>query len=106
MLSFLFGMAVLMVAVVVIPLLLLKLAFGLVTTVLFLPFKILGVLFRIGFGLLAVVLKVLFTGVGLVLALVGILLGVVLLPLLPLILLGGLLWLVIRAFSSPAPRLA
>jgi hypothetical protein len=85
-------------ALVVIPLLALKLLYGLV----FLPFRILGAIFSVGFGLLGGLLKLLISGaafLGVVLVLV---LSVVLLPLLPFVLLGGFIWLVVKAFQ-PRP---
>jgi hypothetical protein len=84
-------------ALIVLPLLLLKALFSLVLGLVFLPFKLLGGLFRLGFGLVAGLLKVVFSGtlvIGGILLAVG---AVVLLPLLPFVVLGGLVWLVVKA---------
>jgi hypothetical protein len=61
-----------------------------------------GVAFKLVFGLLGGLLKLLFSGA---LLLGGLLLGLallVLLPLFPLLLLGGFIWLIIKAFQ-PQP---
>lgn len=80
----------LLVGLVVLPF---KLLFALIA----LPFKILGALLKAVSGLLGGVFSVL-GGVALVVA------GVVLVPLLPLLLLGGLVWLLFRAVRPrPAP---
>jgi hypothetical protein len=85
-------------ALVVIPLLALKLLCGLV----FLPFRILGAIFSVGFGLLGGLLKLLISGVVFLGVVLVLLLSVVLLPLLPFVLLGGVIWLVVKAFQ-PRP---
>jgi hypothetical protein len=85
-------------AIVVIPILAFKLLCGLI----FLPFRILGALFSVVFGLFGGLLKLLFSGavfLGVVLVLA---LSVVLLPLLPFVLLGGVIWLMVKAFE-PRP---
>ena len=82
-------------ALIVIPLLALKVLLGLV----FLPFRILGALFGVLFGLAGALVKLLVSGMvalGVALALV---LCVVLLPLLPFVLIGGFIWLLIKAFE-------
>ena len=56
------AMALMVAALLVLPQLILRLAIGLV----FLPFKLLGVVLRIVFGVVGLVFKVLFSGVGLV----------------------------------------
>ena len=72
------------------PCIILRLAIGLV----FLPFKLLGVVLRVVFGVVGLVFKVLFSGVGLVFALLAAVFFLVLLPLLPFALLGLGLWLI------------
>ncbi len=88
---------------VIVPLLLLRLVLGLI----FLPFKLLGlvlrVVFGVTFGLVGLVFRVLFSGVGLLLALF-VLVGVVLLvPLLPFLLVGVGLWLLLRSSTPRSP---
>jgi hypothetical protein len=78
-------------ALVVLPVLLVKL----VVTLVLLPFKLLGLIFKVAFGLVTAI-------GGLILGL----LALVLLPLLPLLVLGGIVWLVVRGASRPdVPRL-
>jgi len=69
-------MALMVAAVVVLPLIILRLAIGLV----FLPFKLLGVVLRVVFGVVGLVFKVLFSGVGLVFGLLAAVFFLVLLP--------------------------
>lgn len=79
------------VALVLLPLLLFKLLIALVL----LPFKLLGLVFRAAFGLMA--------------AVGGLLVGVialVILPLLPLLLLGGLIWWIARPRGHAVRRLS
>jgi hypothetical protein len=76
-----------------------KLLVGLVL----LPFKLMGVVFKVIFGAFALVAKLLFGGLGLLLGLLGLLVGLVLLPLLPVLLIGGLIWLIVRASRPSAP---
>ena len=85
---------------VILPLMLLKLVLGLIL----LPFKLLGLVFRVVFGILGLVFGLLFSGVGLVLALL-VAVGVALLvPLLPIVLIGVGIWLLVRS-STPRPPL-
>lgn len=86
------AMALMLAALVALPLLLLRLVIGLV----FLPFKLLGVVLRVVFGVVGLVFRVVFSGVGLVFALLAAVFFLVLLPLLPFALLGLGLWLVLR----------
>ncbi len=58
------AMAFVVVALLALPLLILRLAIGLV----FLPFKLLGVVLRIVFGVVGLVFRVVFSGIGLVFA--------------------------------------
>jgi hypothetical protein len=91
------AMAVGVSLLVAIPLLLLK---GLFTLV-FLPFRILGALLRVLAGVVAGVAGVAATGVGLLLAVGGLLFGLVLLPLLPFLFVGTLLWAALRMTRRP-----
>ncbi len=69
----------------------------------FLPFKIVGVLFKGVLGLVSGLFGLLFTGAfGLLFLFVG-LGAVLLLPLLPFLIVGGLVWLAVRA-SRPVVR--
>jgi hypothetical protein len=90
---------------VILPLLLLKLVLGLI----FLPFKLLGLVFRVvfgvTFGILGLVFKVLFSGVGLVLALLFVAAVAVLVPLIPILMIGGGLWVLFRSSSASKPPL-
>jgi hypothetical protein len=79
-------------ALVLVPVLLLKLVFGLI----FLPFKLVGLVFRVVFGALGGLMRVGFGLVALVGSLLAVALVVVLLPLLPFLLVGGFVWLVAR----------
>ena len=87
-------------ALIVLPLVLLKVLFALV----FLPFKILSAVLRLGLGIVGGVFKVGFGLLGLFVGLAATLFVVVLLPLLPLLLVGGFVWLVARAMR-PRPAL-
>jgi len=85
---------------VILPLLLIKLALGLVL----LPFRLIGLVFKVVFGVVfgvvGLVFRLLFSGVGLVLALLFAVTLAVLVPLLPVLLIGGGLWLLIRSASA------
>jgi len=83
---------------VLLPLLFLKVLFGLI----FLPFKLVGLVFRVVFGVLGGLLRVGFGLVALVGSLVAVALFVVLLPLLPFLLVGGFVWLGAR-LARPRP---
>jgi hypothetical protein len=98
MIGTLVGLALLLFAVVLLPLLALKVLFGLVVGLVLLPFKLLGGLFRLVGGLFGLVFKGLFAGAGVL----AILLALVLVPLLPLLFLGFLFWAVLRLFTRPA----
>ena len=62
-----------------------------------LPFKLLGGLFKMVFGLLGVLFGFLFSGAAVVGVLLALVFGLVLLPLLPSLLLGALVWMAARA---------
>src|SRR2546427_13058862 len=90
---------------VILPLILIKLVLGL----LFLPFKLLGLVFRVvfgvTFGVVGLVFRLLFSGVGLILGLL-VAVGVALLvPLIPFVLIGVGLWLLVRATARRPPPL-
>jgi hypothetical protein len=90
---------------VILPLILIKLVLGLI----FLPFKLLGLVFRVVFGVtvgrVGLVFRLLFSGVGLVLALL-VAVGVALLvPLVPIVLIGVGLWLLVRSTTRRPPPL-
>lgn len=101
MIGTLVGLAVLLFLVVLIPLLALKLLFGLAVGLVLLPFKLLGAVFRVAFGLVGFVAKLLFTGAGLLVGGLGVLLALVLVPMLPLLLLGLVFWGLTRLFRRP-----
>lgn len=86
------AMALLIAALLALPLIILRLAIGLV----FLPFKLLGVVLRIVFGVVGLVFKVLFSGVGLLFGLLAAVFFILLLPLLPFVVLGIALYLILR----------
>ena len=89
-------------ALVLLPLLFLKVLFGLVV----LPFKLVGLVFRIVFGLFGGLLRVGFGLVAVVAALLAMAFFLVLLPLMPFLIVGGFVWLLARlARPRPAVRL-
>ena len=85
-------------ALVVVPFVILGVALKVLCALILLPFKIVGGLLKGLFGLVA-------GGVGLVFGLFALLFVFVLLPLAPLLLLGAVVWLALKAFS-PAARTA
>jgi hypothetical protein len=90
-------------ALLVVPFVLLGVALKVFFTLLLLPFRIVGALLHGIFGLLAGLFGLVAGGVGLLVGLVVLLAVFVLLPLAPLILLGGIVWLALKAFT-PAAR--
>ena len=81
----------------------LKVALGLVL----LPFKLLGGIFRLGFGLLGGLLRLAFGAVGLLAFVVGAVFCVVLLPFLPFLIIGAMLWAFLQLVAGPGrPRVA
>lgn len=88
--------------VLALPLLLLRLAFQVVSTLIALPFKIVGLVLGLAFGVVGFVFRVLFSAAGLVFGLVAAVVVLVLIPLLPFALLGLGLWLVLR--DTPRSR--
>jgi hypothetical protein len=104
MIEALVGLLLLVGAFVILPLILLKIVFGLFFGLVLLPFKILGGVLRLAFGLVGAVFKVVGGIIGAVAVLFAALLCLVFLPLLPFLLVGGLVWLVARA-GRPRPVL-
>ncbi|MFN8093358.1 MAG: hypothetical protein U0599_14280 [Vicinamibacteria bacterium] len=96
-------------ALLVVPFVLLVVGLKVLFALLFLPFKIVGGLVKGLFGLVFGVLGGLFGlvagGAGLLFGLLVTVLVLVVLPLAPLLLLGAVVWLVLRA-ASPATRAA
>ena len=90
-LAMLFGM------VFVLPILVLSLVFRVALGVLLLPFHLLGAVFRVAFGLVGGIFRLAFGAVGLLVFGLAALFFVVFLPLLPLFLVAGGIWLVVRA---------
>ena len=85
---------------VMLPLMLVAGAIKLLLALVLLPFKLLGAVVKLVFGLVAAVFSAV-SALGIVL--IG-LLFLVALPLLPLLLLGGFIWALFKAFS-PGPAL-
>ncbi len=102
MLGSLIGLGLFVAAVVLLPLLLLKLVFSVVLTLIVLPFKILGGLLRATFGVVAGVLGAVASGIGVLALLLFGVLFLVALPLLPILLFAGFVWAVVKVLS-PRP---
>ena len=85
-------------ALILIPILAFKVLFSLVL----LPFRIVGAVFGVLFGLVGGLVKLAFSGFVAIGVLCGLVLCVVLLPLLPFILIGGFIFLLIKAFQPHA----
>jgi hypothetical protein len=94
----LIGLLVVVGAALVVPVLLLKLLFGVVWLVIALPLRILGALLHLAFALAGGLAKALGTMLATLALLFGLFLLVVALPLLPLLVLAGGAWLLARAF--------
>ena len=90
-------------ALIAVPFVLLAVAFKVLLALLVLPFRIVGALLHGLFGLVAGLFGLAAGAIGLVVGLLVLLAVFVLLPLAPLILLGGIVWLALKAFS-PAAR--
>lgn len=82
--------------VVVLPLLILKTLIGVAVGLLTLPFKILGGLFKVLFGVVGAVLGAVMSVIGAVGGLLFGLLFLVLLPLLPLLFVGAVVWAIVQ----------
>ena len=92
----LFVLALGIAALVVVPVLLVKL----VLFVVLLPFKLVGLVFKVLFGVVGVVASVLMAVVGVVFGVLVVAFLALLLPLLPLLLIAGI-WLAARASRPP-----
>ena len=103
MIASLFFLVVLFGMVVVLPLLVLSLVFRLALGLVLLPFHILGAVFRVFFGLIGGVFRLAFGAIGLMAFGIAALFFFVLLPLAPLFLIVGGLWLFLRALSPARP---
>jgi hypothetical protein len=88
--------------ILILPLMLLGLLLKLVLFAVSLPFRVIGLAFKLVFGIFGLVFKVLFSAAGLVGALVACFVVVMMLPLLPLLLVGAGLWLMTRPLR-PCP---
>ena len=100
----LFVLALGAVAMVLVPLILLKLVFW----VILLPFKLVGLLFKVAFGVVGLVGSILMAVAGAVFGVIAVVLMALLIPLLPLALVAGGIWLLVRASrpQTTAIRLA
>jgi hypothetical protein len=87
--------------VLALPLLLLKLAFQVVFTLIALPFKLVGLVLGLVFGVVGFVFRVLFSAAGLIFGLLAAVVFLVVLPLLPFVLLGLGIWLIVRQPGRP-----
>jgi hypothetical protein len=96
-------------ALLAVPFVLVAVALKVVFALVLLPLKLVAALFKglfgLVFGLVGGLLGLVAGGIGLVAGLGVLFLVLVLLPLAPLLLLGGLVWLALKAFS-PAARTA
>ena len=90
-------------ALAVVPLLILGVALKVLFALILLPFKIVGGLLKGLVGLVGGLFAVAAGGIGLVFGLLALLVVFVLLPRAPLLLLGAIVWLALKAFS-PAAR--
>jgi len=90
-------------ALLVVPFVLLGVALKVFVTLLLLPFRLVGAVLHGLFGLVAGLFGIAAGGIGILVGLFVCLAVVVLLPLAPLILLGGVVWLALKALS-PAAR--
>jgi hypothetical protein len=100
----LLALAIVVLAVLWLPFLILRVAFHVVFGLVFLPFKLLGLVLRIASGTVGLVFRVLFSGIGLLVGVLAFVAFVLVLPLLPFALLGLGLWLVLRE-ARPSRRL-
>jgi len=90
-------------ALAVVPFLILGVAFKALFALILLPLRIVGGLFKAVLGLIGGLFGVVAGGFGLIFGLLAMLVVFVLLPLAPLLLLGGIVWLALKALS-PAAR--
>ena len=99
-------------AMIVVPVLILGAFLKVVAAVILLPFKVIAVLFKGFFGIVGGLLGAVGAAIGIVFGGFGLLLGLlcaivfgIFLPLMPLLLLGLVVWVALKA-ASPAPRSA
>ncbi|MFI5183140.1 MAG: hypothetical protein ACHQNV_01985 [Vicinamibacteria bacterium] len=93
--------------VVMLPLLVVSVALRVAVGLALLPFKLLGGLLRLGFGVIGGLLRLAFGAVGFLALALGVVFCVVLLPLLPFLIVGGLLFAIVRLAAGPShPRAA
>ena len=93
--------------VVMVPLMLVSVVLRVALGLVFLPFKLLGGLLRLGFGVMGGLFKLAFGAVGFLAFALGAVFCVVLLPLLPFLIVVGLVFAVVRLAAGPArPRVA
>jgi hypothetical protein len=92
-----------MLALIAVPFVLLAVAFKVLFALVLLPFKIVGGLFKAVFGLIGGLFGLAAGGIGLLFGLVVMIGVLVVLPLAPLLLLGAVVWLALKA-ASPAAR--
>jgi hypothetical protein len=91
---------------VLVPLLLLKVFLGLLVWVVVLPFRLAGGVLKLVGGAAALGLKLLFGLLGLAALVLGGFVFVILLPLLPVLLLGGAIFLIVKLFHAGAAAAA
>jgi hypothetical protein len=93
--------------VVMLPLILVSVVLRVALGLAFLPFKLLGGVLRLAFGLMGGLFKLAFGAVGFVAFALGAVFCVVLLPLLPFLIVVGLIFAIVRLAAGPArPRVA
>ena len=89
-------LAVAAAALLTLPVLMVRLLLKSVFALVFLPFHLVGLVLRIAFGAVGLVFRVLFTGLGLLAGVLAFVLFLVVLPLLPLAIVGFVVWLIVR----------
>ena len=103
MLSTLILLAVAFALFVALPLMIVSILLKVVLGLVLLPFRLIAGVFQVVFGLGAILFKLLFGALGFLAFAVAAILFVVALPLLPLLLLGALVWVVARLIAGPSP---
>jgi hypothetical protein len=88
--------------VVMVPLVLVSVVLKVALGLAFLPFKLLGGVIRLGFGVMGGLFRLAFGAVGLLAFAMGAIFCVVLLPLLPFLIVGGLIFAIVRLAAGPA----
>jgi hypothetical protein len=100
MLELLVGLAIAVGLLVLLPILLLKLVFGVLAFALWLPFKLIGLAFGLVWNLLAGIAKLAFSIFGVLALAVLAVMTLVLIPLLPFLFFGALVWAAVKLFGS------